>query len=74
MGVTLEEGETFASLHARVRDAAASMMRSAQPGTMAADASRRINTVLNFIRADFGTFAALNQDNTDQRDADQDMD
>ena len=59
MGVTVEDGETFASLHARVRDAAASMMRSAQPGTMAADASRRINTVLNFIRADFGTFAGL---------------
>jgi amino acid adenylation domain-containing protein len=59
MGVTVDEGDTFAGIHARVRDAAASMMRSAQPGTMAADTGRRINTVLNFIRADFGTFAGL---------------
>ncbi len=59
LGVTVDAGDTFASLHARVRDAAASMMRSAQPGTMEADTGRRINTVLNFIRADFGTFAGL---------------
>ena len=59
LGVTLEEGDTFATLHARVRDGAASMMRAAAPGTMEPDTSRRINTVLNFIRADFGTFAGL---------------
>ena len=59
LGVTVDAGDTFANLHARVRDAAASMMRSAEPGTMEADTSRRINTVLNFIRADFGTFAGL---------------
>ncbi|MDH3958798.1 MAG: amino acid adenylation domain-containing protein, partial [Actinomycetota bacterium] len=59
MGVSVEEGDTFATLHARVRDAAASMMRAAAPGTMEPDTSRRINTVLNFIRADFGTFAGL---------------
>jgi amino acid adenylation domain-containing protein len=59
MGVTVNEGDTFASLHAQVGQAAATMMRSAEPGTMDADTGRRINTVLNFIRADFGTFDGL---------------
>jgi amino acid adenylation domain-containing protein len=59
LGVTVDAGDTFASLYAQVRDAATAMMRSAEPGTMQADTGRRINTVLNFIRADFGTFAGL---------------
>ena len=57
--VSVDNGDTFATVHNRVRDAAASMMRSAQPGTMDPDTGRHINTVLNFIRADFGAFAGL---------------
>jgi Condensation domain len=59
VGVTVEPGDTFASLYDQVRVAAATMMRAAEPGTMEADTSRRINTVLNVIRADFGTFAGI---------------
>ena len=54
--VVVEDVDTFSSLHAKVRAATATLMRSARPGSVTSDVGRRINTVLNYIRAEFGDF------------------
>jgi amino acid adenylation domain-containing protein/non-ribosomal peptide synthase protein (TIGR01720 family) len=48
--------DTFRDVLARVRDESDAFLRAALPGASDATTSRSINTVLNFIRADFGVF------------------
>jgi amino acid adenylation domain-containing protein len=55
--IDVDETDTFASLHSKVVDATGTFMRAARPGAIDADVGRHINTVLNYIRADFGSFA-----------------
>lgn len=59
LSVDVDDDDSFASLYERVTEAAAAFMRSARPGGVDPDVGRHLNTVLNYIRADFGTFAGV---------------
>ncbi len=51
--------DTFASLHAKVRQASMETLRSARPGASTAAEARAVSTVFNFIQAEFGAFAGI---------------
>ncbi len=53
---TIEEGETFASLYAKVARAAQELLMHAQPGASGAAHNRAYDVLLNFITASFGDF------------------
>ncbi|MFO7699790.1 MAG: amino acid adenylation domain-containing protein [Acidimicrobiia bacterium] len=57
--LVVDDDDTFATLHAKVRTATASFLRSAKPGHAEPDDGRRITTVLNFITAGFNAFAGM---------------
>ncbi|GAB5535918.1 MAG: hypothetical protein Rubg2KO_21670 [Rubricoccaceae bacterium] len=57
--VSVEEGETFRSLLAKVQRATGSFLRYAQPGTSSAAVNRSLNVILNYITASFPEFAGL---------------
>ncbi len=57
LSINVDEADSFASLHAKVANATGTFMRAARPGAIDPEVGRHINTVLNYIRADFGSFA-----------------
>lgn len=57
--VDVDPDDTFASLHAKVQQATTSFILAAGPGRADPDSNRAINIVLNFLTAQFGSFAGL---------------
>lgn len=57
--VRVEGGETFASLHGKVRAATTDFLLAVGPGRTDADVNRSLHVVLNFLKAEFGTFDGL---------------
>jgi len=57
--VDVAADETFATLHAKVRQATMDTLRSAKPGASTTAEARAVSTVFNFIQAEFGTFAGI---------------
>jgi amino acid adenylation domain-containing protein len=55
--IAIEEGDSFASLHARAMAGIAAWMRHARPGASGAASASLFNAVLNVITARFGAFA-----------------
>ncbi len=59
LDVTVDDDDTFASLHAKVRTATAAFLGSVGPGRAAAGANRGVNTVLNYITSRFDAFSGM---------------
>ncbi|MEO0558815.1 MAG: amino acid adenylation domain-containing protein [Bacteroidota bacterium] len=57
--VSIEEGETFRTLLAKVQRATGAFLRYAQPGTSSSAVNRSLNVILNYITASFDEFAGL---------------
>lgn len=52
----LDENETFRSLNKKVRAETDAFLRAAKPGRSHAEINRSVSAVVNYIRAEFGTF------------------
>ena len=52
--VTIEDGETYASLLQKVKVATMDFLRNAKPGSSTQALTKSFNTVLNYINQDFG--------------------
>lgn len=59
MQVEVSEGETFASLFGKVRQETGLFLRHSNAGVSGSGYHRAFNTVLNFITAQFGSFAGM---------------
>ncbi|MEM8930360.1 MAG: amino acid adenylation domain-containing protein [Acidobacteriota bacterium] len=59
LSVEVDEGEGFDAVLAKVRAAAFDLLRHAAPGTASAAQNRGFSTVLNVIKARFGSFDGL---------------
>lgn len=55
--MNIDEGETFLSLHQKVKAAQGTFLRAARPGSAGAQSAQGVGAILNYIQAQFGDFA-----------------
>lgn len=60
LAVELEEGETFSSLHEKVRTAYNGFLKHAQAGVTSPEMARALNVVINYINAKYPSFEGHN--------------